>query len=153
MSHRCRFVVQLRKEDRRNDQFLFAHRQGNGWDRNGWVLPITLDDGAAHKGDDDHAALLDWFTSEFVRTKGYSANGRNGRIETVGLVYDRSRDRKAIGKTLERTVKLGAGGLRSAVKSSNKILRITMNRNEYRQWNTLAQQPTDRRSSIMLQFD
>jgi hypothetical protein len=51
--------------------------------------------------DDNHGAFLDRFTGEFVRTKGYSANGRNGWIETIGLVYDRSRDRKAIGKTLE----------------------------------------------------
>jgi hypothetical protein len=57
------------------------------------------------KCDDDHGAWLDRFTGKFVRTKGYAADGRNGWIETIGLVYDRSRDRKAIGKILERTVK------------------------------------------------
>ena len=56
--------------------------------------------------DDDHGAWLDRLAGKFVRTKGYSADGRNGRIETIGLANDRSRDRKAIGKTLERTVKL-----------------------------------------------
>src|SRR5215510_13821682 len=55
--------------------------------------------------DDDHGARLDQFTGKFVRTEGYSAYGRNGRVKTIGLIYDRSRDRKAIGKTLERTVK------------------------------------------------
>src|SRR5262245_6013050 len=55
--------------------------------------------------DDDHGAWLYRFTGKFVRTKGYSADGRNWRIETIGLIYDRSRDGKAIGKTLERTVK------------------------------------------------
>ena len=50
------------------------------------------------KCDDDHGAWLDRFTGKFVRTKGYAADGRNGWIETMGLVYDRSRDRKAIGK-------------------------------------------------------
>src|SRR4030095_15684365 len=61
------------------------------------------------KCDDDHGAWLDRFTGKFVRTKGYPADGRNRWIKTIGLVYDRSRDWKAVGKILEWTVKFPVG--------------------------------------------
>src|SRR5262245_25650453 len=113
------------------------------------ILLIVL--GVRHQHPPDGGWLIDY------RNAAYRQSRRNDRFLEMGCSprFERAAGKDPKQRNCPRACSLGigAGGLRSAAKSSNKLLLRSMNRTNTVNWNTSAQRTTDQRSSIMLKFE